>query len=190
MEYGKEILRRDGKPCLLRHALPEDAEEYMDYYRTAHSESDFLRTYPDETDRTAEKYALQFEKIRRDARSAEICAFTDGRLVGAAGISPVGERDKERHRAGFGISVVKSHQGLGIGRALTEATIDCARKMGYELVELCVVSENERALALYRSLGFVEYGRYPHAYLTREGRRQELIYMYLELKDTEEEKPC
>ena len=99
-----------------------------------------------------------------------------------AGIACVGPKEKTRHRAEFGISVDKDFWGLGIGRALTEACIECARAAGYLQMELEVVAENEKALSLYRSLGFVEYGRNPRGFRSRLTGWQELLLMRLELE--------
>ncbi len=51
------------------------------------------------------------------------------------------------------------YQGRGIGRALTEGLVASARKAGIEVLTLDARGDNERALALYRTLGFNEYGR-------------------------------
>ncbi|MBQ7681453.1 MAG: GNAT family N-acetyltransferase, partial [Oscillibacter sp.] len=52
---------------------------------------------------------------------------------------------------------------------------------GYAQLELAAVSENARALALYRSAGFVEYGRNPRGFRSRLTGWQELVLMRLEL---------
>ena len=70
-------------------------------------------------------------------------------------------RRKVAHRACFGISILKEYWGMGIGRVLMEASIDCARQAGYTQLELEVVADNERAVSLYRCAGFEEYGRNP-----------------------------
>ena len=113
----------------------------------------------------------------------EIGAFLDGRLVGTAGVNAIGEKAKVRHRAEFGIAVEKSCWGLGIGRALTEASIECAKQAGYVQLELEVVAKNGPAVRLYESLGFAEYGRNPLGFCSRQtGTWQELILMRLLLK--------
>ena len=81
----------------------------------------------------------------------------------------------------FGVSVRKAFWGLGIGRALTEACIECAKAAGYKQIELDAVADNKAALALYRSVGFVEYGRNPLGFRSRLTGWQELVYMRLEL---------
>ena len=67
--------------------------------------------------------------------------------------------------------------------ALTGAGIDCAKEAGFRQLELEVVGDNENALRLYKKYGFVEYGRNPRGFLTRDGRWQELVLMRLELED-------
>ena len=75
----------------------------------------------------------------------------------------------------------KAYWGLGIGRALTEACIECAGAAGYVQLELEAVAENKSALALYRSVGFQEYGRNPKGFRSRLTGWQELVLMRLEL---------
>ena len=74
-------------------------------------------------------------------------------------------------------------QNQGIGAALTGACIDCAKEAGFRQLELEVVGDNENAVRLYKKYGFMEYGRNPRGFLTRDGRWQELVLMRLELED-------
>ena len=96
-------------------------------------------------------------------------------------IERIGAKEKVRRRAEFGISVDQAHWGLGVGRALTEACIACAKQAGYAQLELNAVAENKRALSLYESVGFVEYGRNPRGFHSRLTGWQELVLMRLEL---------
>jgi len=61
---------------------------------------------------------------------------------------------------GLTIAVHEGHHGQGVGSALMHELLRWARaNPGVEKVELHVRSSNDRAIALYRSLGFVEEGR-------------------------------
>lgn len=181
MLFGKTVILKDGRECLLRNAENSDAQAYLDYFILAHSETDNLTTYPDETARNIENTEKGLEELKNSPREVEICAFADGKLAGSAGIGLLRDRDKTRHRAEFGISILKQFWGLGIGRALTQSCIECAKNAGYLQLELDVVAENQNAIKLYESCGFKEYGRNPRGFRTREGKWQELVLMRLEL---------
>ena len=105
----------------------------------------------------------------------------NGEIAGTAGIDAIGSQYKLRHRAEFGIGIARKFWGQGIGRALTEACIECARSAGYTQLELSVVAENERAIALYRKAGFVEFGRNPRGFRSRTSGYQEIVHMLLAL---------
>ena len=181
MEYSKTIRLKDGRTCTLRNGTERDGQALLDIYILTHAQTDYLLAYPDEATMTAQMEA-QFLKGKTDSPDEiEILAEVDGNVVGSAGIGCVGRKDKLKHRAEFGISVDRAYWGLGIGRAMTEACIECAAKAGYSQLELDAVAENEKALALYRSLGFVEYGRNPRGFRSRLTGWQELVLMRLEL---------
>ena len=111
----------------------------------------------------------------------KLIAFVDGKVAGTAGIDAIGAQYKVAHRAEFGIGILKEYWGLGIGRALMEACIHCAKTAGYAQLELEVVAEYARAISMYQTAGFVEYGRNPKGFRSRNAGYQELISMRLEL---------
>ena len=181
MKYNRTITLKDGRTCILRNGTEQDGQALLDIYILTHAQTDYLLSYPDETAMTAEQEA-QFLKEKTDRpNEIEMLAEVDGTVVGSAGIRCVGKKDKVKHRAEFGISVDKAYWGLGIGRALTEACIECARAAGYVQLELEAVAENKNALALYKSAGFAEYGRNPKGFRSRLTGWQELVLMRLDL---------
>jgi len=181
MRYHKMIILKDGRTCTLRNGTAEDAQGLLDIFNRTHAQTDYLLTYPEESSHTAQQEAEYLRQKTQSADEIEILAELDGTVIGTAGIGCVARKEKTRHRAEFGISVDKAFWGLGIGRALTEACIECARTAGYVQLELEAVAENKNALALYRSVGFVEYGRNPKGFRSRVSGWQELVLMRLEL---------
>lgn len=181
MKYYKEVLLKDGRPCILRNGSGPDGAEVYRNFNLTHGETEYLLSYPDENSFDIPQEEQFLTEKERGEREIELCAVLEGRIVGTAGIEMVGTKDKVKHRASFGISVEKACWGLGIGRALTQACIECAQAAGYSQLELEVVSANESAVSLYKSVGFVEYGRNPKGFRTRSGEWQELILMRLEL---------
>ena len=183
MEYKEIITLKDGRTCVLRNGTEADGKALLDIYLLTHEQTDFLLSYPDEAGMTVQQEAQFLKQKTESPDEVELLAEVDGSVVGAAGVGRVGGKVKVRHRADFGISVDERYWGLGIGRALTRACIALAKQAGYEQLELEAVADNERALALYRSEGFREYGRNPKGFRSRFTGWQELVLMRRELRE-------
>ena len=181
MQYSEIITLKNGKTALLRNGEAADGDAVFNVFNQTHAETDFLLTYPDENSFAPEREASFLQEKTDSLNEIEILAIVDDKVVGTAGISEIGPKVKIRHRAEFGISVLREYWGLGLGKALMQACIQCAREAGYVQLELNVVAENERAIALYKSLGFEEFGRNPRGFNSRTSGFQELVYMLLKL---------
>lgn len=84
-----------------------------------------------------------------------VAARVEDTLVGYAGIARLGRTppfEYEIHTVG----VDPAYQGRGIGRRMMAALLDLAGPDGVVFLE--VRTDNEPAISLYRSLGFVEVG--------------------------------
>ncbi len=179
MDYNNTVKLKDGRACILRNGTASDGQALLDVFNLTHEQTDFLLTYPEEHSYTAEQEAAFLQEKTDSTDEIELLAELDGKVVGSAGINCVGRKEKIRHRAEFGISVVKAYWGLGIGRALTEACIEFAKRAGYAQLELEVVADNRSAIGLYKSVGFVEYGRNPKGFCSRFTGWQEVVLMRL-----------
>lgn len=184
MKYEKTVILKNGENCIIRNGAAGDAEAVLENFILTHGQTDFLTTYPEETTFTVEYEREYLQKKADSEREVALVAGVGGKIAGTAGIDGISRAEKAKHRASFGISIDKAFWGLGIGRALTEACVECAKAAGYLQLELEVVAANERAVSLYRSVGFTEYGRNPMAFRPRTGGRQETILMRLELDKT------
>ena len=187
MRYRKTVILKDGRTCVVRNGEEKDAAAVWDNFVLTHGETEFLTTYPEEVTFTTDQEKAFLKQKEESERDAELVAEVDGEIVGTAGVNSFRPAEKTRHRASFGISIAKAWWGIGIGRALTEACIECAKEAGYLQLELEVVADNRRAAALYRSAGFVEYGRNPRGFRTRGGEWQENVLMRLELQEREKQ---
>ena len=181
MKYNKIINLKNGKEALLRNGEFADGEAVFVNFNETHAETDYLLSYPDENSFDAQQEAEFLKEKTESPNEIEIVAVVDGVVAGTAGIEAVGAKYKLKHRAELGIAILKEYWGLGIGKALMEACIECAKDAGYTQLELNVVAENERAVSLYKKMGFVEYGRNPRGFNSRVSGYQEIVYMLLEL---------
>nr|WP_314610847.1 GNAT family N-acetyltransferase [uncultured Lachnoanaerobaculum sp.] len=181
MRYYENIKLKNNMACIIRNATITDAKGVLENTKIIREETDFLLSYPDEINFSVEEKEKFLEDKENSPCEIQICALVDDRIVGLAGISAVGLKEKVKHRAEFGISIEKAYYGKGIGTALTKACIDCAKTAGYRQLELEVVAENKNAIALYKKFGFKESGSNPRGFYSRYTGWQELISMLLEL---------
>lgn len=180
MKYSKDFVIKNNKKCLIRNAVGDDAQEVLDIFLLTHEQTDYLSSYKDETSFDAEFEREFLTNIERSEKEVYLCAVIDGHIVGTASVFAVGA-NKVGHRAEFGIAIDKDYWGIGIGQALIAACIECAKDSGYAQLELEVVSDNSGAIALYKKMGFTEFGRNPRGFYSRFQGWQELVSMRLEL---------
>ena len=182
MKIRKEIALRSGETLLLRSLGPKDAEETIRVCRRAAGETNFMMRYEDEWTVTPEKVREILAQMENAPKSLMIGAFVGGHLVGVGSFQLAHPGDRARHRAGLGISILRSHWGKGIGTAMMRVMIDAAKTTALEQLELDVVSTNDAAIALYERVGFVEYGRHPRMMKYRDGTYADTILMMLDLR--------
>lgn len=181
MKYRNEITIKNGQKCIIRNGTFEDGPEVSTFFTTTHGETDYLLSYPEESTRDDEKQSNYLKETTESDREIELLAIVDGKVVGMAGFNAIGSKYKVRHRAEFGITVSKNYWGQGIGKAIMNACIECAKEAGYIQLELDVVADNTRAIELYKKFGFIEFGRNPKGFQSKYSGFQELVYMRLEL---------
>jgi ribosomal protein S18 acetylase RimI-like enzyme len=154
----------------LREARQEDAPHLAAAERAIASVPGKLAPLPDEIDDDAVRKKIQ--ELHDLGHGIYLVAERSGILVGHAFLEPL-LLAATAHVVRLTIAVHEGHHRQGVGRALMNELLRWARSNPrVEKVELQVRSTNEAAIALYRSLGFVEEGRKtrrikigPHAYI-------------------------
>ena len=162
-------------PIVLRRILPEEACLYRDIRLEAlRTEPDaFSSTFEAERERPLDQFAARLS----DAHV--VGAFLGDLLVGIAGFYRQSGPKHSHKGMLWGMYVRPAHRSSGIGRMLVEAIIAHAGRQ-VELLQLFVVADNLAARALYRKLGFVEYGIERHA-TKYQGRYHDDVLMALPL---------
>lgn len=102
-------------------------------------------------------------------------AHREGALVGLA-IARRGALSRIHHSASLGpVYIDPSARRQGLGAALVLAAIDHLAAAGVLQMELTVAEENTAALNLYRTLGFVTFGRRPRSVIIDGVPRTDLL---------------
>ena len=151
---------RDGRTLTIREAKPGDAAELLAYIEQLAGETQFLTMEPGEFSLTEEQEAHYLRQCADSPNQAYIVGCIDGVIVASASLG-ASNRVRIRHVCELGMSVKKDYWRLGIGRMLLNYLVAWARANPILVkMDLSVRADNDGAIALYRSFGFVEEGRH------------------------------
>jgi ribosomal protein S18 acetylase RimI-like enzyme len=157
-------------PPSTRRATPEDAPILAAAERAIARVPGRLASNPDEIDDVSVRQRIV--DLEDGDRGVYLVAEHEGTISGHAFLEPL-PLAATSHVVRLTIAVHEGRRRRGVGRVLMNALLRWAEaNPRVEKVELQVRSSNEAAIALYRSLGFVEEGRKtkrlkigPHEYL-------------------------
>ena len=134
---------RDGSLLLLREAEEDDGEEVLRFLNRVGGESDNLLFGKDGFSMPLEQERAFLQSLRAAQRSIMLLGFAEGQLACVSSLSCFDRRERTAHRAEAAVCVRRSFWGRGV-----------------EILQLDVRADNDRAISLYRALGFEQVGRY------------------------------
>lgn len=148
---------------VIRLLTPADATAFCALRLRAiqDSPSSFSSSREDELARTPEEHV---QRIADGAMQRSFGAFDGERLVGFAGLRREPLRQLSHKAVLWGVFVDVTQRGRGVARRLVNACIELAETDPAVMqVHLSVNAENNAALRLYESLGFIAYGTEPRS---------------------------
>jgi ribosomal protein S18 acetylase RimI-like enzyme len=173
---------RQGKSILIRSLQQNDAEALCRYINTLSQERTFVRFQGEQLTLEGETAYLNGQLQRMEKNQAvQLVAFCEGTVVGVADVNM---KDLvEKHVGAFGISIAKTYRGEGIGSLLMETVLKeaVANIPHLRIIMLEVFSDNTLAIAWYKKVGFVEYGRLPEGIL-HNNAYVDTVYMYRKVR--------
>lgn len=188
---GIKYNMKDGTPYIIRSIKPEEAGELLRLMKQTSGESLGMLRYPDDAFPTVAAEEKYLEHLMGSDNGAQIGAYVDDKLIGSAGVNCVGiGKRKVLHRCEIGLCIEKKYWDQQIGTRMVEALIDLAQRAGYEQMELEVFTDNERAIHVYKRMGFEIFGTRPNAMKLDDGTYQDehLMVKYLRARFDAEEK--
>lgn len=155
---------KNGKHVLIRKPCAQDAQAIIRVMEAADSETRFLARNPGEFNVTAKQEAAMIDAmLRGESGRMWFVPEYEGKLVGQCSVGLVRNNERYLHRASVAFIVLKEYWGLGIGGKMMQECLAWCKEHGIEQVELEVLQQNERAVAMYQSFGFEISGAVPHA---------------------------
>ncbi|MDQ6882346.1 MAG: GNAT family N-acetyltransferase [Pseudomonadota bacterium] len=161
----------DDKGIAVRALEPADAHEVSDLTGAPGTFEGTLQL-PDMP------VASRLEWLQKlEPHSCRLVAVAQGQIVGSAGLHQAGMSLRRAHVRMLVIGIAAGWQGKGVGRLLIARLLDWADQWaGVLRVELTVHADNDRAMGLYRSMGFVEEGRH-RGYAIKDGQYVDALCM-------------
>lgn len=165
---------------LIRDARPEDAEALLIYLKQIGGETQFLAIDEEGLPLSVEEEQNYLRTLQHSELSKDLLALSaNGEILGNAAIKGF-TKERMKHMASVAVSVKKDHWSQGVGSALMQHMIDFAKTQSIEVITLEVLSDNQRAIALYEKFGFVKFGHLDK-FFKIAGRYYGADYMKLDL---------
>ncbi|HIK02189.1 TPA: GNAT family N-acetyltransferase [archaeon] len=155
----------------------EDAEICMEYINSLIDENLYIAHLEKFTLEEEQKFLSYVQELCETDRGVTLAALHDGKIIGICGINrDFMKKSAMDHVAIMDISVSVNWRGSGLAKLLFEKTLDTAKSLDLELIELYCDSNNEGALRFYEKLGFSRVGsRKRHS--KRDGKYSDIIIM-------------
>jgi len=163
----------------VRSAEPSDADGLWQVLEPVVREGETFAHDPD---------AAPEEVIAGWMASAAWCfvAEEEGRILGSY-VLKANQPCLGAHVANASYAVHPDARGRGLGRELGKHSMEEARRLGFRAMQFnLVVSTNEGAIALWRSLGFEVAGRLPRAFHLRGESYVDALVMFRSLEEADE----
>ncbi|WDV47193.1 GNAT family N-acetyltransferase [Clostridiaceae bacterium M8S5] len=180
--YKNENVLKDGHKLIVRTAEESDSQALIDFLKIVDSETKFLAREPGEFNFTLEQEREFIAGMMKDDNRQLLIGEIDGIIVANCSVGIVVNNKRYLHRANMGISVRKKYWNKGIGKIMMNECIKWCKEKGIEQLELEVVTENSRAISLYKRLGFQEFGTKKNALKYSDGTYADEYYMILFLE--------
>ncbi|MCB9746610.1 MAG: GNAT family N-acetyltransferase [Alphaproteobacteria bacterium] len=167
-----------GGVLIITHGVISDAQAVMDLQHGVIQEGRWFITEADEYVPSVEMKAAQLQGLSESSNCCVLVGRMNGEVVGMVQIQG-GLLRRMRHCGKLEIYVAAASRGQGVGRALMQTALEWAtHNPVLTKIGLNVFAHNERAVGLYRSLGFKVEGHRPREYRLRDGRYLDDILMY------------
>lgn len=179
--YDEIIVLDNDIGLTVRNIEVSDAEQIISHLKVIDSETRFCAREPRELNLTIEQEESILEGASARIDRMTMVAIVDNQIIGSCSVGISNSKARFKHRASVGVAIQKKFWSIGIGKTLMLKSIDWCKDNGLEQLELEVVTTNDRAVSMYKSLGFEVYGTTWHAFKYNDGSYADEYFMILDL---------
>lgn len=162
--YFKQKIVKDkiGHNIKLRSTDISDATTIIEYLKITADETPYLLNESEEISFTKEQEIEFIQNKINSKKELLLLAFVEDNLIGSCSLTSIGNSTRFAHRCSVSIAIKQNYCNMGIGKLMMETILNIAKQVGYEQVELEVMSKNKNAIVFYKKLGFRKYGTLPN----------------------------
>lgn len=163
---------------VVREAVTGDAGAVLKIHRGVLEEQDFFITLPNEFKGSVYSVVQYIRAFSKEPCGLFLVALDGEEIKGFLTVRG-SALSRMCHTGKLEIMVDSASRGLGIGRALMTHCMEWARNNeALEKLGLSVFTNNERAIALYKEMGFEQEGLRRREYRLRDGSYRDDVLMY------------
>lgn len=142
----------------IRPAVPADAAALLELKQRLDRETSFMMYEAGEREASVQGLAADLDRVAQSANSVVLVADAGDHLAGYVELVG-GSFRRSRATAHVVIGVRADSGGVGVGAALLRRARRWASGHGLHRLELTVMAHNDRAIGLYKRMGFSLEGR-------------------------------
>ncbi len=180
--YQQRHTLKTGQTLIIRTPKLGDEVALIPLMKQLDTETRFLARAPGEFNMTEEQEREFIKGFFDNENKCFLIAEVDNEIIGTCSVGRPSIQKRYLHRAAMGIGLRKANWHQGIGKKMMQACIDWCKNSGIEQLELGVVTENTRALSMYKSFGFEISGTQKHALKYEDGTYADEYSMVLFIK--------
>ena len=150
----------------IREIREGDAQNFLQLCRRLDEETQFMLLEPGERRITVEEQRQRIVALLAHKHQTILVAENESQLVGY--LAAIGsDYRRNRHSVYLGTGIRQAFTGQGIGTQLFMALEQWARERDLHRLELTVMVHNERAIGLYKKMGFEIEGVKRHSLVVK-----------------------
>ncbi|MGG1220724.1 GNAT family N-acetyltransferase [Priestia endophytica] len=138
---------------MIREILVSDAEKFLTLNKKLDMETNYMLYEKGERNITVEDQSKFIRSFLNTSNSTILVVEQGKELVGYIAIVG-GKLNRIKHRAHIVVGILQDYCNRGIGTQLFQKMEDWAKRHHLKRLELTVMTHNERAVFLYKKMGF------------------------------------